>query len=287
MQIAIIGDIHTFWTDFDTRYFNASDYDLILICGDLPGRLHRKTLHVARALSGLKKPALMIPGNHDATTVRQNLGEILKNQTLIGTSGAGQLRRVLILEKVLHPVVVGGYSLHTIGDYDIIMLRPHSIGGPGLAFLPYLRERFQVTTIEESAEKIKKLIDCSRHDIIFLGHNGPGGLGSHRSDIFGCDFRKEMGDFGDEDAEIALNYALQQGKRVRAFVAGHMHHRLRGGGNRIWTVEREGIHFINAARVPRIYRNGKTTVHHHVRLCLSKTETTVEEILIQPEEQHE
>lgn len=282
MQIAIVGDIHTCWNDFDTHYFNSSKYDLILVCGDLPGRLHRQTFDIARALSALKKPTLMIPGNHDATTVRQNLGEIIKNETLIGTSGMGQFKRVMALERALDPVVLGGYSLHAYGSYDIVVLRPHSIGGPGLAFIPYLRDRFGVTTVEESAEKIQKLIDRTEREIIFFGHNGPTGLGEDRSDIFGCDFRKEMGDFGDEDAELALNYALKKGKRIRAFVAGHMHHHLRGGGDRLWTVERDGIHFINAARVPRIYREAGEPVHHHVRLQLNRNDTIVEEILIKP-----
>lgn len=280
MQIAIIGDIHTSWSDFDNDYFNASRYDLILLCGDLPGRLHRQTFDIARSLSGLARPALMIPGNHDATTVRQNLGEILNNEALIGESGRGQQRRVQALERALSPVILGGYSLHTFHDYDIIALRPHSIGGPGLAFRPYLRDQFGILTVEDSVRTIQKLIDQSEKDIIFFGHNGPAGLGADRADIFGCDFRKEMGDFGDEDAALALDYALQRGRRVRAFVAGHMHHNLRGGGKRIWQVEKNGIHFINAARVPRIFKDQDRYVHHHVRLHLTETETTIEEVLV-------
>ena len=48
-----------------------------------------------------------------------------------------------------------------------------------------------------------------------------------------------------------------------AVVAGHMHHRLKGGGERRWLVERAGVLYVNAARVPRIDGDGR---RYHVRL---------------------
>ena len=280
MQIAIVGDIHTYWNDFDVQYFNSSSYDLIIFCGDLPGRLHKHLLKIANNLSTVQKPAVLIPGNHDGTSVKQLLGEILKNPAFIGNSGTKQFKRMMAFEKALGRVLTVGYSLHTFGSYDLIALRPHSMGGAGIAFQPYLQERFGVSSVTGSFEKIKRLIDQSQNDIIFLGHNGPKGLGEYRNDIFGCDFRKEMGDFGDEDSQLAVEYAIEKGKRVRAFIAGHMHHQLRGGGERIWTIERDGISYINAARVPRIFRENGLPVHHHVRFSINKESTVVEPVFI-------
>lgn len=280
MQIAIIGDIHTKWNSVDIDYFNQSKYDLILICGDLPGRLHTQTLTIASLISQLKTPAVMIPGNHDSTTVQQLVGEILQNQTLIGNDGQSQLERVDQLTLKLAPVQLGGYSLHRFQGIDIITTRPHSMGGPSLAFTPYLKYRFSVNNIQDSATLLKRIVDQSNQDIIFFGHNGPAGLGSDRFDIFGCDFKPEMGDFGDIDARIALDYAIQVGKNVKAFVAGHMHHQLKGGGNRRWVVQNDSITYVNAARVPRIFRYNNQLVHHHIRLTIDSNLVKIQPVFV-------
>ncbi|MBW7859053.1 MAG: metallophosphoesterase [Leptonema sp. (in: Bacteria)] len=280
MQIAIIGDIHTNWNSTDIHYFNQSSYDLILICGDLPGRLHTQTLTIASLLSKLKKPAVMIPGNHDSTTVQQLVGEIIQKPSLIGKTGKPQLERVDQLALSLAPIQLGGYSIHRFSGIDILTTRPHSMGGPNLSFQPYLKHRFSVETIEDSANLLKKLVDQTNQDIIFLGHNGPSGLGADRSDIFGCDFKPEMGDFGDTDSRIALDYAIQTGKKVKAFIGGHMHHHLRGGGKRKWLIQENDIWFVNAARVPRIFKHNHQLIHHHVRLIINSDSVKVNPVFV-------
>src|SRR5690606_6212912 len=97
------------------------------------------------------------------------------------------------------------------------------------------------------------------------------------SDIYGCDFRPEEGDFGDSDLETALVHARARGVRVRAVVAGHMHHHLRGGGERRAYVVADGIHHVNAARVPRTRRRGELVEGHHVALTLTDADVTIEE----------
>ena len=78
------------------------------------------------------------------------------------------------------------------------------------------------------------------HRVVVLAHCGPHGLGATRESIYGCDFRPEQGDWGDRDLAEALEYARECGKRVVAVVAGHMHHALRGGGERVWRERRDG-----------------------------------------------
>ena len=56
---------------------------------------------------------------------------------------------------------------------------------------------------------------------------------------------------------------------VLAVVAGHMHHRLRGGGARRWKAEQDGVLFLNAARVPRVFHHEGRQVRHHLRLVVS------------------
>lgn len=291
LKIAVLGDIHTLLDAEDVQRLNESDYHLVLICGDLPGRSHKQTVSIARILSGLRRPSLLIPGNHDATSVLQLLGEITGSQRLKrGDSGsiAKMQRRVQELQEALGPVRLGGYSIHSFrkkkgwqeqsegADLDIICARPHSMGGPGIGFKPYIEATFGVSDDSVSAAKIRALLESSRaKQRIILAHNGPLGLGAKPADIWGCDFDASRGDFGDAD----LSLALESSVRPSAVIAGHMHHALKGGGQRVWHVERDGIHYVNAARVPRIFdRNGKKQ-RHHVRIELDSEGVAVHEIL--------
>jgi uncharacterized protein (TIGR04168 family) len=102
------------------------------------------------------------------------------------------------------------------------------------------------------------IVDAARHaqhrDLVILAHNGPLGLGGETHDIFGKDFGKPGGDWGDRDLALAIQRIEGFGLRVRAVIAGHMHHRLvhPRGGERTRFVRREGTLFCNAAYVPRV-----------------------------------
>ncbi len=286
VNLAIIGDVHRFFSQYDVDYFRASDYDLILIVGDLSNTMPSQGYRPASLIAQLNKPTLFIPGNHDAVYIIQLVAEI-KNQSFISALfGLGQGIRADRLKKKLGRTQFCGYSSRPVSinnlDFDVIAARPYSMGGPNMNYKTHLKNRYGVNSIDASAEKLIKVVDGAKSNrLIFLAHNGPYGLGTSRSDIWGCDFLKEEGDNGDKDLQVAIDYALAQGKEVIAVVAGHMHHRLRGGGTRQWHVEREGSHYINAARVPRIYqRNGKT-VHHHIRLSFDSTQIDIEEMLVE------
>jgi uncharacterized protein (TIGR04168 family) len=162
----------------------------------------------------------------------------------------------------------------------ILAARPHSIGGPRLAFRRYIAQRFGVRSMEQSAARLRALFDeiPPTERVIVLAHCGPVGLGATRDAIYGNDFRPEAGDWGDPDLADALAHAAATGKSVIAVVAGHMHHRLRGGGNRTCHIEREGVHHVNAARVPRRRRTAGASERHHVRLTLDGAELAVEQV---------
>src|SRR4029079_1963872 len=148
-----------------------------------------------------------------------------------------------------------GYSLHpyTLGGRAITLLaaRPFALGGGSLSFAPQLRERHRIGTMDESATRLRQLIErAPTQDLIVLAHNGPHGVGATASDIWGCDFRGEQGDWGDPDLSAALAHARAIGKRVLAVIAGHMHSPTRQGRARTWLLERDGTWYVNAARVP-------------------------------------
>jgi uncharacterized protein (TIGR04168 family) len=285
VNIAVIGDVHRHFSAEDVAYFNGSDYDLILVVGDLANWWPNEGHQVARTLSQLKRPCLVIPGNHDTVTAYQLLAEIKQYTTLMRLSTIGQGRRERTLRRALGPVTFCGYSTHAFdireNRFDVVAARPYSMGGPNLGFKHRLKQVYGITSIEASAERLKRCLDqATSGPVIILAHNGPFGLGATRKDIWGCDFRPEGGDYGDVDLKIAIKYARGIGKRVICVVAGHMHQQLLGGGQRRWQTEKDGIHYLNAACVPRIFRRDGRIVRHHVRLKFDESTLEVEQVLV-------
>ncbi|MGM0574111.1 MAG: metallophosphoesterase [Myxococcota bacterium] len=293
VRLAIIGDVHRRWDEADARWFDGSDYDMVLFVGDLGSYGHRRTLEVARSIARLRKPTLVLPGNHDTVNLVQMVAEVLEGETGVSfewlrhVAGVGHGRRWRQLRRALAPVPLVGFGRRRLPDglapdLEIIAARPLSMGGDGCAFSPLLRRRYGIGTIQDSADFLCRMVDASpARRLVFLAHNGPTGLGDRRDDIWGCDFRRSEGDFGDPDLRIAVDHAIASGKRVLAVVAGHMHHRLkRGGGQRRWILRRDGVLYVNAARVPRILEEGGRTVRHHVALEIDGDRAEAEEVLV-------
>lgn len=239
----------------------------MLVVGDLAGLRFAPTLRIAAAIGRAR--AIAIAGNHDGPNPAQLLAEVA------GQPGvADRFTRSLITRYDAFAAavtgggaVLGGYDCHNVGPPDdrvsVVVGRPLSLGGPRLTFAGFLAARFGIASMQQSAQRLCDAVDAAEAErIVFLAHNGPTGLGASRSDIWGCDFRAAEGDWGDPDLEVAVRHAQRSGRRVLAVVAGHMHRALRGGGERIARVERDGVVYVNAAQVPRITRSGR----HHVRL---------------------
>lgn len=279
VHIAIIGDVHRQFNQHDVVQFNQSDYDLLLCTGDLANYWHHEGLAVARQMARLQKPALIIPGNHDTLTAPQLLAEIKQWSRLRRWLAWGQSRRLWQWQRALGSVQVGGYSLHPVpgcNDVTVIVARPFAMGGSVLHCQPQLQRQFGIGTMAESAARLCQLVEeAPGQRLIFLAHNGPSGLGTSRDAIWGNDFLPKAGDFGDSDLREAIEFAQKLGKTVLAVVAGHMHHAVKQGGQRPWHVEHDGIHYVNAARVPRIFGENGRTVHHHIRLSLTTDTVTI------------
>ncbi|MCB1308777.1 MAG: metallophosphoesterase [Leptospiraceae bacterium] len=284
MRLAIIGDIHKAWDDADAAYFNASDYDALLFVGDLPGRTHRGTLDVARGMSAVNKPALFLPGNHDGVSMMQLLAELQQNRSRIEKKSRGQEQLCAELDAALGAIRMCGYSRHTLTSgstvIDVVAARPHSMGGDRLAYAPYLERTFGIGSMADSAARILDCIRACENPILILAHNGPTGLGGERNSIWGCDFRKEAGDFGDPDLRMALDQARVENCPVLGVVAGHMHLHVRGLPDRDWCVRQDNLTFVNAARVPRIFKLEGERVHHHIRMTIQAESVQVAEVLI-------
>lgn len=272
MRIAVVGDIHHLFNQADTSYLNESAHDAVLFVGDLYNYSHQRGLRAAAELAGLTKPALFVPGNHDAIHPAQLAAELSGRRSLQRITAIGHDRRVRQLKRALGGVEVTGYRVHPLDEtLDLVVGRPHSCGGPELSFGPSLADAYGVRCIQDSIDRLCALVDeCEAPDLMFLAHNGPTGLGERRDDLWGCDFRSGEGDYGDPDLRAAIDYAIQRNKRVVAVIAGHMHHELRGGGQRRWLQRVDHTLYINAARVPRIFKEDGVRYHHHIDLVYER-----------------
>jgi uncharacterized protein (TIGR04168 family) len=285
ISIGVVGDLHTHWDAVDVAQFDGSDYDLLYFTGDLGGGSRDSSLRIARAMSRLRKPALVMPGNNDAGDIAALSAELSYRQGMDWLSaarrgvapGAGVDRQA--------SVRLCGYSTHRCvnGDVDVTLIaaRPHSMGGERLSFAPQLESDYGIDSIEASTRRLCALVDeAPSEQIVFLAHNGPTGLGDAPEAMWGCDFKPGGGDWGDPDLAAAIDHAVGRGKRVLAVVAGHMHLRTRQGAERPWCLERDGILYVNAARVPRIFAVDEDVHRHHVALYIRADGVEVEEVLV-------
>jgi uncharacterized protein (TIGR04168 family) len=273
--IALIGDVHSAWTPDDTRYFNASDYPLLLATGDLGGSEARDGLTVARSMAGLTRRTLVMPGNNDVREYAKIAAELTylhgRQELLDGTPGEGPR--------------TCGYSVHELrlGELDVSILaaRPFAMGGCELSFADELERSFGVLSLEASAERLCALVDQAQSEhVVFFAHNGPYGLGDAPDAPWGRDFDPAAGDWGDRDLRSAIDYAIERGRRPLAVLAGHMHWALRTGGLRRWQLREDGILYVNAARVPRVFRQAEGGARQHVTLWFDADGAHAEEVVV-------
>jgi uncharacterized protein (TIGR04168 family) len=289
IRLALVGDVHGAFGSEDVATLDRGEdgqpYDRVLFVGDLAGYTFRGTLAVARQIAGLRTPALVMPGNHDAMSAPQMFAELTENAAGAAMLSGGEEKRVRALADALGPAELTGYRVHELAPgLSLVAARPHSFGGPRLAFQPYLSRAFGVASLEASAARLAALVDAARGpSLVLLGHNGPSGLGAARSALWGADFRREGGDFGDPDLRAAIAHARATGKRVLAVLAGHMHRQLRGGGppRVAFARDEHGTLFVNAARVPRVFREGPRTLRHHVAVTVGPERAEAEDVLVE------
>lgn len=277
-KVAVIGDLHDHWSDFDLDSLNRSDYRLILFVGDL-GRGEATSQRIARSIARLIHPTLVMPGNADAPH------SLMLGAEFALRSGLGQLFGATprVGDRQQSPVLCG-YSLHYQRfpdvEFTIVAGRPYSMGGPQISFESQLHSSFGVSSLEDSAKRLVDLVDRAESEaLLFLSHNGPRGLGPEATDPWGCDFDPEAGDWGDPDLEIAISHARASGHRVLGIVAGHMHLGLRTPDlERTWKRRLGDTLCVNPARVPRVFtRDGRVT-HHHVALAFDGSQMSAEEV---------
>jgi uncharacterized protein (TIGR04168 family) len=249
-NLTIIGDLHRWWRAADAAFLDRSRPDLTMFVGDLGD----EDVEMVRAVAALPHQKAVLLGNHDAwqsfgrRTATEKLRESLE---ILGEDH---------LAYAVREVPAAGIS--------VVGARPFSWGGPNLRSPELYDEIYGVHTMRQSAAAIADAARNAQHrDLVILAHNGPLGLGDQSHDIFGKDFGKPGGDWGDRDLALAIQRIEGMGLRVRAVVAGHMHHKLAHprGEMRTRFVRRGETLFLNAAYVPRVVRTEVGEVAHFLR----------------------
>lgn len=256
-SLAIVGDVHRHWRREDGHWLERTRPDLAVFVGDLGD----EDLPMVRKIAKLQVPKAVILGNHDAyrSFSEKRPSEVLRSS--LDALGDDHL-------------AYGVRELPAAG-ISVIGARPFSWGGKSLRSPEIYEEFYGVGTHEESARMIVDAARSAQHrDLVVIAHNGPKGLSQEPHDIYGKDFGKPGGDWGDEDLQIALGRIADIGMRVRCVIAGHMHHRVIRGGLRTRFLRRGDTLFVNPAVVPRHRRDRSdgSQLSHFMRMTWSRGE---------------
>jgi uncharacterized protein (TIGR04168 family) len=235
--LTVVGDLHRWWRSADSVYLERAQPDLVLFVGDLGD----EDVDMVQRVAALPVRKAVVLGNHDAW---QSFGRRVSTQKLRDSLAALGDDHVAY---AVREVPAAGVS--------VVGARPFSWGGPTLRSPELYDEIYGIHTMRQSAAAIVDAARNAQHrDLVILAHNGPLGLGTEPGDIFGKDFGKPGGDWGDRDLALAIQRIEGFGLRVRAVIAGHMHHKVvhPRGAERTRFVRRGETLFLNAARVPRV-----------------------------------
>lgn len=269
VKIAVVGDVHDQWEEADGIALQHLDVDLVLFVGDFGN----ESVSVVQAIASLDIPKAAIMGNHDAWYTATEWG---RKKSPYDKTKEDRVQEQLDSLGICHV----GYGKLDFPQWNLTVVggRPFTWGGQEWKFMDICQERFGVGSLQESAEKIfENAKNAQGEYIIFLGHNGPSGLGDRPEDPCGKDWHPVGGDYGDPDLAEAISLTINAGKKVPLVTFGHMHRHLRHNQ----TIQRraifkspEGIIYLNAANVPRIIEMDGLKLRNFSLLLLEDGEVT-------------
>ena len=250
IRIAVVGDIHNQWEPEDEIALKYLGVDLVLFVGDFGN----EAVEIVREIAALDIPKAAVFGNHDAWYTATSWG---REKCPYDLTQEDRVQEQIDLFGEAHV----GYSKLDFPDFNLTVVgtRPFSWGGPKWKYQDFYQKRFGVNSFEESTDLMLKSIESALHEnVIFLGHNGPTGLGNAPEDPVGRDWKPIGGDFGDPDFTDAIIESRKLGKNIPLVAFGHMHHKLRHTDKQLRKcvdLDAEGTLYLNAASVPRIIDN--------------------------------
>jgi uncharacterized protein (TIGR04168 family) len=269
LRVAVVGDVHDLWDPTDHAVLKSLGVDLVLFVGDFGN----ESVKTVRAIAALDLPKATVFGNHDAWYSATDWG--LKKCPY----DRSQEDWVQDQIDLLGPADVG-YGKRDFPDLNLSVVgsRPFSWGGPTWKQAVFYQQRFGVKDLPGSTARILAATQQTAYStVLFVGHNGPAGLGDRPEDPCGKDWQPLGGDYGDPDFQAAIAGAKTMGKTVPLVAFGHMHHQLRHTKEHL----RKAIHldgdstvYLNAARVPRIVRHRSQSLHNFSLVSLQGGQVT-------------
>ena len=251
ITIAVVGDIHDLWETDDGVALKELGVDLVLFVGDFGN----ESVEVVRAIASVDIAKAAVFGNHDAWYTATEWG---RKKCPYDRKKEDWVQQQIDLLDSAH-VGYGKLDFPKL-NLTVVGSRPFSWGGSVWKNERFYQERFGVKSFEESTARMVAAAKSAAYEtVIFLGHNGPLGLGDRAEDPCGKDWQPLGGDFGDPDLTDAITQTRAAGKKIPLVTFGHMHHKLRHTQQylrkAIYTSS-EGTVYLNAASVPRIVENG-------------------------------
>lgn len=247
IKIAVIGDIHDLWEAEDAIALQKLGVDLVLFVGDFGN----ESVDVVHRIASLDLPKAAILGNHDAWYTASGWG---RKRCPYDREQEDRVQQQLDLLGEAHV----GYGSLDFPQFQLSVVgsRPFSWGGDTWKNETFYRERYGVNSFEESIDRIVAEAENATYEtIIFMGHNGPLGLGNRPEDPCGRDWQPLGGDHGDPDFAEAIAKTQALGKKIPLVTFGHMHHSLRHTKEHLRTAISTNSHgtvYLNSASVPRI-----------------------------------
>lgn len=247
VKIAVVGDVHDLWEDEDAIALHQLGVDLVLFVGDFGN----ESVDVVRRIASLDIPKAAILGNHDAWYTASDWG---RKKCPYDRNKEDWVQQQIDLLGEAH--IGYGYLDFPEFQLSVVGSRPFTWGGEIWKNEAFYRERYGINSFGESSERIVAAAQNATYEtIIFVGHNGPTGLGDQPEDPCGRDWQPLGGDHGDPDFAEAIAQTQVLGKSIPLVTFGHMHHSLRHTKERSRTAistSSEGIVYLNSASVPRI-----------------------------------
>ncbi len=250
--IAVIGDVHDRWEEKDNQALHHLGVDLAIFVGDFGN----ESIEVVSLIANLDIPKAVILGNHDAWYTATPWGQ---KKAPYDRTKEDRVQKQLDILGASHI----GYGKLDLPEFNLSLVggRPFSWGGSEWKNTEFYHRFFGVSSFEESSAKILTQVEqTSCHNLIFVGHNGPFGLGDQPEDTCGRDWSPLEGDHGDPDLAEAIERAFEFGKSIPLVTFGHMHHQLRHRKDRLRTIinkNSRGTVYLNAASVPRIIESAQ------------------------------
>ena len=253
ITIAVVGDVHDQWSQADEQALWHLGVDLVLFVGDFGN----ESIDIVRQIAGIKIPKAVIMGNHDAWYSASAWG---RQKAPYDRSKEDRVQQQLDLLGEAHV----GFSQLDFPQFNLSVVgsRPFSWGGSTWRNSQFYRDRYNVNSFAESTQTIVESAKNSQSEtLIFIGHNGPFGLGDKTESICGRDWKIEGGDYGDPDLAEAISKVQSLDKSIPLVTFGHMHHQLknpRGAKRTIVKVQNNTV-YLNAACVPRVIKDIEDT----------------------------